>query len=302
MQHISLVIVHYNNSAVTSRCLRSLSKLATKGFGYSVIIVDNGSKKPYTLPRTLSPSRFLVVRSEQNLGFTGGNNIGIKHAIEQKNSSHVALLNNDTTVHRQLLVKLLTAFDERPGAGIICPLIYFTKGQEFHSGYTQAERGKVIWYAGGSIDWPNVLAFHRGVDEVDRGQCVALQPVDYATGCCMAIKREVLEKTGGLDPQYFLYLEDVAFSLLAKKYGYELYLQPSAIVWHDNAGSSGIASPTQRYYFTRNRIYFGLQHGKWRRKMTTLSFAIRQLYGGAQYERLGALHALIGRMGKYTVV
>ena len=238
--HISLVIVNYNTKSDTDECLKSLAKVSGREIKFTVIVVDNGSIEQYQLPRGLDKKRFEVVRSEANLGFTGGNNLGIFYSIEKYNSDYVLLLNNDTVVDTLFLKRLAECSQENPEYGLICPKIYFYKGNEYHKKeYARSELGSVLWYAGGSIDWQNLAAFHRGVDEVDRGQFDSFQGSDFATGCCVLIKREVLEKVGTFDKRFFLYFEDVDLSVRTRRAGYEIGFCPASIVWHKNAGSSG---------------------------------------------------------------
>src|SRR3989344_1459979 len=98
MDQIAVVVVHYNSDQLTKNCLASLSELITRDFQYQVVIVDNGSKLPLTLTKSEATNAIEVLRSESNLGFTGGNNLGVSHAIDKYNVDYVLLLNNDTLV------------------------------------------------------------------------------------------------------------------------------------------------------------------------------------------------------------
>ena len=169
--------------------------------------------------------------------------------------------------------------------------------------YHAQDKGNVLWYAGGSIDWQNLAAFHRGVDELDRGHFDTQQESDFATGCSVLIRREVLEKTGLLDERYFLYLEDVDLSVKAKQAGYQIGFCPQSRVWHKNAGSSGGAgSPLHQYYQTRNRLLFALRYGSWRIRITATLFAIRLFMNGSQAERIAVTDLVTGQLGKRVVI
>ena len=182
MIHISIIIVNYNSQKDTLECLDSLSNIKSFGFKYSILIVDNASKEPLVLPKRFQLPNIEVIRSESNLGFTGGNNMGIHYCIEKYNSDFVLLLNNDTTVDPSFLKELVGHAEKYPKAGLISSKIYFTKGREYHlESYKKEELGKVFWYAGGSIDWDHLVAFHRGVDEVDRGHFDNQTKCDFAT-------------------------------------------------------------------------------------------------------------------------
>ncbi len=302
MTHISIIIVHYNTVEDTNECLRSLQKIKHPGFAVSIIVVDNGSRAEYNIPKGIDPRSCTIIRSEANLGFTGGNNLGMYQAIEKYNSEYVLLLNSDTLVDHRFLTELLKAMEADPKIGMCTPKIYFYPKKEFFNEYDRADRGRVLWYGGGSIDWRNLLTFHRGVDEVDRGQFDSPATLDFATGCCVLIRREVLEKIGMFDKRFFLYFEDVDLSLRTLKAGYELRLAPRSIVWHKNAGSSGgSGSPLHEYYQMRNRIYFAFKHGDWRVRLLVLRVALQGLFV-SKYTRIGVLHALTGQFGKQPIV
>jgi len=303
MDHISIILVNYNTERDTKECLKSLKDLKTKGFKYKIIVVDNGSKKSLSLSKDLSKNVELV-RSESNLGFTGGNNLGIKFAFDTYNSDYILLLNNDTYVDQDFLVQLYLAAQAKPEQGLISPKIYFAKNREFHrSDYSTAERGNVLWYGGGSVDWPNVLCFHRGVDEVDRGQFNAQTTSDFATGCCILVRREVLEKIGLFDQRFFLYLEDVDLSVRTQTAGYEIGFCSSAMIWHKNAGSSGgSGSPLQQYYQTRNRLLFALKHATPRVKLVIAKYIFKLLLSGTKPEKLAALDMIQNKFGKRIVI
>lgn len=304
MDHISVVIIHYNTPEDTLECLASLAQVRTKNFQFSVTIVDNASREPFEIPRALAKANWEVVRSESNLGFTGGNNLGIKHALESSNSDYILLLNSDTYVDPNFLIQLYDHAQNFPQDGMINPKIYFAKGYEFHeASYKPTEKGNVIWFGGGSIDWPNLLAFHRAVDELDRGQVQTIRHTDFATGCCVLIKREVIEKIGLLDERFFLYLEDVDWSVRAQQAGYQIGFCPEALVWHKNAGSSGgSGSSLQQYYMTRNRLLFGLKHGSNRVKLTTVLYGLRLLRSPHKSEQLAVLDLIQGKLGKRIVI
>ncbi|HYD35340.1 MAG TPA: glycosyltransferase family 2 protein [Vitreimonas sp.] len=304
MDHISIVIVHYNTDKDTRECLQSLAKIETRGFNYSVVVVDNASKKPLHLPQQVLNKNIEVLRSESNLGFTGGNNLGIKYAVEKYNSEFVLLLNSDTLVAPEFLSELYTCAKNSSKRGITVPKIYFAKNYEFHQdSYTATQKGNVLWFAGGTIDWTTLSAFHRGVDEVDRGQFNHSTDTDFATGCCMLIAREVLETIGGFDNRYFLYLEDVDLSMRARLNGFSVTFCPSSQVWHKNGGSSGgSGSILQQYYLVRNRVWFAFRYASWRIKLTTIRYAAQLLWSGNTIERRAMIDVLFGRLGKQPIL
>lgn len=299
MKHISIILVHYNNEAQTINCLESLQDIRRDGLDYKVLVIDNGSQQKFLLPSKLENKRFEIIRSETNLGFSGGNNLGIQYAVENYNSDYLVLLNNDTIVDRNFLYHLYKAYQTQDNVGILCPLIYFKAGNEYHNSYAKKDRGNVIWFGGGSIDWNHLSAFHRGVDELDKGQFATIQDMDFATGCCMFIDREVLEKVGGFDERYFLYLEDVDLSLRIRENGYSLLLCPESKIWHENAGASGGPGlPTQDYYLTRNRLLFSFLHGNTKQKLIALRLGMQYLIKGSIYQKRALWHILTLQLGK----
>ncbi len=300
---ISIIIVNYDTSKLTLECLESLRLIKTTGYDLKIIVVDNGSQEELKIPVKLRSNDLELIRTDNNIGFTGGNNLGMSHAVKYYNPDYFLLLNSDTVVTKNFLDELFIAIqgDDR---GIAVSKILFEKGFEYHlKNYKKDELGNIIWFAGGTIDWANLTAFHRGVDEVDRGQFDQLSQTDFATGCCMLIKRDLIEKVGILDKKYFLYLEDVDYSIRAKKKGYKIIFCPNSVIFHKNAGSTGgSGSSVHEYYQTRNRIFFFLKYARLRYKLTVLKFIIKMLLKGSATQRQATLDFIIGRFGKQPLV
>ena len=305
MEHVTTLIVNYNTPKDTELAIRSAVNARADGFVHQVIVVDNGSKEPLKLSKDMEKAGVVLIRSAANLGFTGGNNLAMGHAVKEFQTDYFFLLNPDAEVEKDGVQKLYEAIKDDPKAGIAVSKIYFTPGLEYHrKSYSRAEKGKVIWYAGGSIDWPNLVADHRGVDEVDRKQFDHQTTCDFATGCALFVKRVVTEHIGILDKKFFLYSEDVDFSLRAKKAGYKIVFVPESIVWHMNGGSmpGGVGSGFQQYYQTRNRLLISALHGSWRNKLTALRFAFNTFFNGSDAERKGVMDFFLLRFGKQSVV
>ena len=299
MPKVFVSVVNYNGKAITTSCLESLDKVSVKGLELNVVVVDNGSKDLFEIKETYTNFKPTIIRSEYNLGFSGGQNLGIKHALEN-GADYVAILNNDVLLSEDFIVELLKTFVEKKDCGLVSPKIYFAKGHEFHKDkYSESELGKVIWYAGGKMDWKNLLAFHRGVDEVDMGQYDNFGETEFASGCCEMIKREVFEKVGLFDEKYFLYYEDNDLSQRAKKAGFTIYYQPKAKLWHLNAGSTGGSGSTlQDYYITRNRLLFGFEFASFKTKLAMVRESVKLIFSGRPWQKKGALDFYLGRFGK----
>lgn len=306
MDRIAIIVVHYNTDEDTNQCLASLTKISKKGWQQKVYVVDNGSKELYLAPKLRGLKDLEVLRSESNLGFTGGTNLGIEHALSEFEADFVLLLNSDTLVEKNFLKHLYQAAKDQPDSGLLNPLVFFAREYEYHQhSYQSLDLGKVIWFAGGSIDWEHLVGFHRGVDELDRDQFASgYNPLEsqFATGCCLLIKREVIETIGYMDESFFLYWEDVDYSLRARKAGFKISLVPDSIIWHKNAGSSdGVGSRVQQYYQTRNRFALAIRYGGLKIRLQALRLAGRTLAEGSLAAR-AVFDAFTGRMGKRTIV
>lgn len=297
MTNVAIVIVNWNGYADTSACLTSLLKLKKNKYEVETIVVDNGSTNGSAAILSKAYPWATILRLDENLGFTGGNNIGISYAMK-RGADYIWLLNNDTVVDPGAL-SLVDAFSD-PAVGVAGSKIYFAPGHEYHKDrYKKNELGRVFWYAGGLIDWENIYASHRGVDEVDRGQYDVAYDTMFVTGCSMMIRRSVIEKIGFLDSKYYLYLEDLDFCLRAAGAGFRLRYFPGSVVWHVNAGSSGGAgSPIHDYYITRNRLLAGMRYASVRTKLALLREAIMFLRGGSREKKKAVYDFFLGKWGK----
>lgn len=270
---IGIVVLNYNGLANTLECLNSIRKLENNNHTIKIFVVDNASTDG-SAQAFAKISGITLIANEQNFGYTGGNNIGIYGALKV-GCDATLVLNNDTIVHPLLIVNLIKALKN---GDIITPKIYFAPGFEYHKGrYHKDELGKIIWYAGATIDWQNIIGRHIGVDQVDKGQFDKQRQIDLATGAAILIKKEVFAKIGYFDEKYFLYLEDMDFSTRAKKANFKIIFEPTAILWHKNAGSTGgSGSILQDYYISRNRLLFAFKYANTRTKLAVLKQLIRQ--------------------------
>lgn len=149
------------------------------------------------------------------------------------------------------------------------------------------------------MDWENVLASHRGVDEVDHGQYDMQMETDFLTGCCILFTREVLGKIGLFDERYFLYYEDNDISKRIKNGGFKVEYVPQSIIWHKNAGSTGgSGSQLQDYFITRNRMLFGITYASTRAKIALLKQGCMYLFIGRKNQKKGIIDFFRGKWGK----
>ncbi len=299
MKKVFIVILNYKGHKDTIELLESISKIKRDSFSLNTIVVDNFPEDPIEVDvEKYSSLNLKLIFNNKNLGFSGGNNVGIKYALEN-GADYVLLINNDTYVDPDFVSELLRVAEIEKEAGIVVPKIYFAKGFEYHKKYKENELGKVIWYAGGNMDFANIIGYHRGVDEVDDGQFDKIVETQIASGCCLMLKRELLEKIKGYDDKYFLYYEDADLSIRTIKRGYKILLVPKSIIWHKNAQSSGgSGSGLQDYYISRNRMIFGFEYGSLRTKFALLRESFRLILIGRPWQRRGIIDFYIGEFGK----
>ena len=190
---VSVVLVHWERAGVedTVDCLKSLADVTYPNL--EAILVNNGAQ-------TFPSERFLealpglqILPTPTNLGFTGGNNIGIRRALAD-GADYVMLLNNDTVVSPDLVEKLLAAFD-RPDVGIVGPIVTY---------FSHPNRA---WFAGGTYNKYLGYTFHTLMGDDLTGP-LPNQPIDFVTACALLARREVFEKVGLLWDALFIYFED----------------------------------------------------------------------------------------------
>lgn len=295
---LSIIIINFNNVNDTKKCLLSLEKADKSNLELATIIVNNTSNRKNLSSLKKEFPKKIFIDNKNNIGFAQGNNVGIQQALTAK-SDYVLLLNNDTLVDKKFLLQLVEAINNDDKIGIVCPKIYFASGFEFHKNrYQKNQLGRVLWYAGGLIDWQNILPSHRGVDKVDTGQYDKAVETAFATGCCMLVKKQVFEKIGFFDNKYFLYWEDIDFCQRAKKADFKILYTPSSVIWHKNASSSGGAgSHLAVYYQTRNRLLFAFKYAKLKNKLSLVKEAIKTLIIGSQWEKKAVRDFLLLKFG-----
>lgn len=301
---ISVIILNWDGKEDTKECLESVEKSRITDYKLQSIVVDNGStdgsqkavKNFYKKAR--KDITWELIENRENLGFAEGNNVGMRYALKS-GADFIMLLNNDTIIDKNLFVDLINAAKNYPKAGIISPKIYFAKGFEYHKKrYKKNELGRVIWYAGGDVDWNNIYGSNHGVDEVDKGQFDKVADTDFATGCCMFFRSKVLKDLGLFDKKYFAYLEDSDLSQRAKKAGWRVLYTPKPHLWHKVGQALGVGSEKNDYYITRNRLLFGLRYARLRTKVALIKESIKLLLKGRKWQRIAIRDFYLGRFGK----
>ena len=286
---IYIITVNFNTSDHTIELIKSLREINYKN--YRIIIVDNGSEiLDYKKLKCIEEDS-IIIRSDINLGFSGGNNIGIKRAIEE-GSEYILLLNNDTTVEKDFLLTLVESI-KRNDADVVCPKIlnYYDK--------------RIINYAGGDIIPYKGAVNIYGLGEYDSKKYDVCKEVTFAHGCCMLISREALIACGGLEDSYFLYFEDTDLSAKLKAIGKKIIYEPKALVYHKESISTKRFSDNYQYYFCRNRLQFIRNNIKYPMKILaiiyTFFYIMKHLLKGnfKSYNCISAIKDFInGKLGK----
>lgn len=245
---ICIIILNWNGLQDTLACIESLQALDYPSF--DIILVDNGSTdgSPDILRKVAKENpKIKLILNEENLGFSGGCNIGIQVALKS-NADYILLLNNDTRVSPNFLKLLVESAKNHPKAGITGPKVYIDKQEQ------------TLYCAGGSL-WKTLgQPFMRGHAKIDHGQYNQEKEVGFISGCCLLIKREVIEKIGVLDEDYFAFFEDLDWNVRAHQAGYASLYVPSSIIWHKGSNSLGLKSPAYYFLHARNRILFAKKH------------------------------------------
>ncbi|NIM19722.1 MAG: glycosyltransferase [Candidatus Latescibacteria bacterium] len=222
---VAVIVLTWNGKHLTLPCLESL--MDSRYPRTEIFLVDNASTDGTAdAVEEKYGERIRIIRNQANLGFAGGNNVGIQHAMDG-GADFVLLLNNDTLVDPEMIDHLVKAIMEQPQAGIAGPKIFYESPPD------------QIWFAGGEVFLGRGTARHIGIRERDQGQHDTIREVDYVSGCALMAGREVFEKIGLLDPIYEAYFEDTDFCMRAKMKGFRTYYVPHGRVWHKISSSTG---------------------------------------------------------------
>lgn len=234
---ISIITVNYNGLSDTCALIDSIPFDETM----EVIVVDNASKNDEgSIIQTRYP-QVRVIQSSENLGFAGGNNLGIKAST----GDYLFFINNDTELHPDdwNLQALVDRMDSSEHIGMVCPKIRF------------AWDSYPIQFAGYTPLSPITLRNHSiGFGEEDRGQYNTAHPTPYAHGAAMMVKREAIEKAGMMPECFFLYYEELDWSMMITRAGYDIWYEPACTIYHKESQATGQDSPLKTYYLMRNRL------------------------------------------------
>ncbi len=235
---VSIITINFKQAAVTIALLKTLKEISYPN--YEVIVVDNGSGE-YDANIIASAAPWVkVVASAVNLGFAGGNNLGVAEAKGEL----LLFINNDVEVPAGFLEPLVAAM-QQPKVGMASPKIRY-----FHSPQT-------IQYAGSTpLSYVTMRNRAIGYAETDNGQYDRTLETAFAHGAAMITSREVVDKVGLMFDGYFLYYEELDWCERIKKAGFKIMYVPESVIFHKESASTGKQSPLKTYYLNRNRLLF----------------------------------------------
>lgn len=258
---LALLTVVYRNYDILTDFFATLETQTDKQF--HVFLADLTDTQKQTIPQR---SNCTILHGE-NKGYAHGVNFGL-HIASQQGYQSFCVINSDVFFDSQFVHATRASLRENPHS-LIGGKIFYAPGYEYHTNrYTDTDKGKVLWYAGGTADWDHATTHHRGVDEVDAGQYNKKEKTTFITGCLMAFDHSVYEDVGYWDERYFLYYEDADYCERAKRQGLDLWYDPSIMLWHKNAQSTeGSGSSIHTTYQRKNRLRFALAYAPWKTKL-----------------------------------
>lgn len=262
MKKIFVLILNFNGYEDTKKCLATLHNLYDKKYQFKTVIIDNGScNEELRLLKDLliKYPRIILLENGKNIGFAAGNNVGIRYALLH-GADYVLLLNNDTVVTQEFLSILMNG-----NGDITAPVILY-----------KSSRGKWVYDYGGKINWWTGRTHH--IESISRNHYKTYsssesekfslrsnnKKVDYVSGCCMLVKREVFKRIGFFDEKFFFYFEDADFCVRAKQAGCHIFVHPEALITHTLSGSIGKWTNKAIYFNLCGNLQFIIKHLKWR--------------------------------------
>lgn len=232
---IGIILVNYNGARDTLQCVRSIQQSTYTN--YKIYIIDNNSiNEDYALLQQLQED-IQLIKLNENLGFSGGNNFGMRFAIDDS-CEYILLLNNDTVIENNTLSHMVKIINNNNNIGILGCRIHYYSNKD------------LIWFAGGNL--VKYMGTAKHVVKMQNG----LKYVTFLTGCCMMIPKKVIESLGSLSEDYFLYFEDTDFCSKVTNSGWKLAVDLDAVVYHKVSSSTKEYSDLYFYYNTRNRFLF----------------------------------------------
>jgi GT2 family glycosyltransferase len=243
---VTSVILNWNNAVDTIECLESVSRMSYSNC--RTLVVDNASTDQSVAQIRAAWPNVEVLELGRNLGYAEGNNAGIRHALKDS-PKYIFILNNDTLVSSDVVTRLVQVMEGDSRIGMAGPKIYCTDPAD----RVFAEGSFVLWNRG-SIE-------HRGMFQGDTPSHAVVEPVDFLVGCGILVRRDLIERIGLLDANYYLNYEDVEWAVRARRAGFYVLYVPTAVMWHKVSATLGRGSAANTYYMTRNALAFFWRNG-----------------------------------------
>ncbi|MCR9153516.1 MAG: glycosyltransferase family 2 protein [Bacteroidetes bacterium] len=236
---ISFLTVNYKQTDVTMALVESLEQITYPN--WECIVVDNASENDELEKALIGHERFKFIKSPENLGFAGGNNLG----LDLCDGDYIFLINNDTEVPKDFLEPIIEFAEAQTNLGALSPKIrYFDKPD-------------TIQYAGCTeMSKASIRNSGIGDGEIDQGQYDKAYPVPFCHGAALMVHRKVIEKVGLMRDDYFLYYEELDWCERIRQAGFQNWYFGKAHILHKESVSTGRNSPLKVYYLTRNRLLF----------------------------------------------
>jgi len=238
---VFIILVNWNNSEETLECLQSLKDVSYPNF--HVLVIDNasGDNSKERLDAWESDYPYTVLQNKSNMGFTGGNNTGIRYALAH-GANYILLLNNDTVVDKEFLTYLVEDMEAHPQVGIAGPSIYFY------------DKPKILWFNGGTISLRKFVGSIEHENMGGRQKKEQSEDTEFITGCALMGRARMWKEMKYLDHRFFLYFEDADLNIRAKKAGWGIRLVPRAKIWHKVSVTTlgKLGAPKILYYHYRN--------------------------------------------------
>lgn len=239
---VTSIVLTWNSADYIETCIDSL---LDSGYKTDLLIIDNNSSDNTRELITCKYPSLKLINTGENLGYAGGNNIGILEAITN-NADYIFILNPDARIAKNCITSMVGRIESDTELAGVSPKIYY-------------EGSNDIWFAGSVIKWHSGVTTQPGGR--DEGQFDSVQYTERLNGCAMLIKTSVIKEFGLMDNNFFLYYEESDWTVTFTEANYRLGFEPSAMVWHAVSSSTGGHSSTlYHYYMTRNKLYFVHKH------------------------------------------
>jgi GT2 family glycosyltransferase len=247
LPRIVIIVLNWNNAPATISCLDSLRRITYPAS--ETLVVDNGSIDDSVALIRASFHDITVLETGANLGYAGGNNVGIRCALES-GADYVCIVNNDVMATPGFLDLMVEALQKDPNAGVATPLLA-----------EQADGVARVWALGSFVNRYTASVSRQYAEEkLDSWREKEPFEVEITSGAAMLVRAEVFERAGLMDEDFFLYFEETDWSLRVRQAGYRILAVPSSVVWHEVSATLGAASPIIDYYMLRNHLRFIGRH------------------------------------------